>query len=163
MAVTGDRSLNDFDRALAPEGMVACAAVAAHLQSKHVRLDHAILSPAKRTAETANLVLSALEQHCTLQWADKLYLGSPGDVLHAVHAAPPDASNLLLVAHNPGIQQFAAALAGHGHAPARESLELSYPTASLAELTFDGSWAGLAFGQATLVSFFVPGTPTARA
>jgi phosphohistidine phosphatase len=60
----------------------------------------------------------------------------------------------MLVGHNPGVHLLACELAGSGEL--LEDLASRCPTASVAELGFDGPWGALGPGDAELLSFAVP-------
>jgi len=69
----------------------------------------------------------------------------------------PDAiDGLLLIGHNPGIENLALGLAGSGDADRIDRMSEKYPTGGLATLTFEGPWAQLAWGDADLTGFVVP-------
>jgi phosphohistidine phosphatase len=63
---------------------------------------------------------------------------------------------VLVIAHNPGIGNLALGLAGFGDGDSIDRMTKKYPTGGLATLTFEGSWADLAWGEAELVEFVVP-------
>jgi phosphohistidine phosphatase len=60
------------------------------------------------------------------------------------------------VGHNPGLEDLAMLLVPNSDEPARVALEAKYPTATIAELAFEGGWADLAAGSARLVRFVRP-------
>jgi phosphohistidine phosphatase len=61
---------------------------------------------------------------------------------------------VMLIGHNPGIQDLALSLAGTGSEIPR--LRGKFPTAAVATLELSGSWRELAPGSAELVSFVKP-------
>ena len=67
---------------------------------------------------------------------------------------PDEVESVMLIGHNPGIQDLALSLAGAGSEIAR--LRSKFPTAALATLEFNGTWRELAPGSAELVSFVKP-------
>jgi phosphohistidine phosphatase len=65
-----------------------------------------------------------------------------------------DVESLMLIGHNPGIEELALSLAGSGdELPA---MRRKYPTAALATLAVDGPWRDLAPGGAELTDFVKP-------
>jgi phosphohistidine phosphatase len=62
----------------------------------------------------------------------------------------------MLVGHNPGLADLAAALAGSGEPADLSRLRDKLPTGALAILSFDGAWAALGPGCASLESLVVP-------
>jgi phosphohistidine phosphatase len=67
---------------------------------------------------------------------------------------PDEVESVMMIGHNPGIQDLALSLAGGGPEIAR--VRSKFPTAALATLELDGSWRELAPGSAELVSFVKP-------
>jgi phosphohistidine phosphatase len=62
---------------------------------------------------------------------------------------------VMLIGHNPGLQQLARLLASSGTDLAK--LEEKFPTAAFAALTVESDgWAGLRPGAAELVDYVVP-------
>jgi phosphohistidine phosphatase len=67
---------------------------------------------------------------------------------------PDETASVMLIGHNPGMQQLALELAARGDELDR--LEAKFPTAALATLSLTVSWSDLAPGAATLAAFVVP-------
>ncbi len=64
---------------------------------------------------------------------------------------------MLLIGHNPGLQDLALALAGGGDAESLTRLRAKMPTAALATLAAPATrWRDLRPGGAALVAFVVP-------
>jgi phosphohistidine phosphatase len=92
----------------------------------------------------------------TVAVEDGLYAASRDRLLRRLRAVDDDVVGVLVIGHNPGVEDLADALIGAGDAELRRRLETKFPTGALAELTFQGAWADLQPGAATLVSFVVP-------
>jgi phosphohistidine phosphatase len=61
------------------------------------------------------------------------------------------AESLLVIGHNPGLQQFALRLAGAGSDESVfKKIEAKFPTAALARFTVEDDWPELDFGGARL-------------
>jgi phosphohistidine phosphatase len=60
----------------------------------------------------------------------------------------------LVVGHNPGIEEFALALAGPVPLAARERMEEKFPTSAIAVLRWTGDWASPQ--EVELLAFAVP-------
>lgn len=123
----------DRERPLTDRGHDQARAVGRFLAQQGVRVDHALVSGALRTRQTAaDLGLGGAVEHL-----DKLYNADPGTIREAISEAPDDARTLLVVAHNPGIHQTVLDLGDlTGHAEAQR-MAYSFPTASLVGLTVD--------------------------
>jgi phosphohistidine phosphatase len=69
---------------------------------------------------------------------------------------PSGIASVLLVGHNPGLQDLAVELVGSGDPGLRERLVTKFPTAALASIEVPGEWHELTWGAATLVAVVVP-------
>ena len=67
---------------------------------------------------------------------------------------PDEVESVMLIGHNPGIQDLALNLAVAGSEIPR--LRSKFPTAGLATLELNGTWRELAPGSAELVSLVKP-------
>ena len=73
-----------------------------------------------------------------------------------VQGLPDGADHVLLVGHNPGLEELVLLLVPDGGA-LRDQVEIKFPTATLAEMTFDiAGWAEVKAGSATLARFVRP-------
>ena len=148
----------DFDRPLNAKGRRAARAIGRYMRDQSLHIDAVIASPAVRVAETLQEVESAYGRGLSPQWDKGLYLATPDELLEAVHGAPAEATTVLLVGHNPGLEQLALQLVPMrepGHA--RGEVAIKYPTASLAEMTFAvDRWDQITPGGGDLVRFVRP-------
>ena len=147
-----DPGLADFDRPLAPRGRRAAPVMAAYLMKQSLQPDLVLCSPAVRARQTWAMVAEGLGGSIEVKELQSLYLGAPSRLLEAVRRVPNTASTVLLIGHNPGMEDLAQALAGPGSKPkALAKLEAKFPTAALAEIRFDAaSWKDLALGSGRL-------------
>ena len=118
--------------------------------------DHIIASPALRVVETLAQVETGYGRTLAPEWDRRIYLASAVTLLDIVHEFSEDSARVLLVGHNPGLEDLAMLLVPNSDEPARVALEAKYPTATIAELAFEGGWADLAAGSARLVRFVRP-------
>jgi phosphohistidine phosphatase len=84
----------------------------------------------------------------------RLYEASWDDLLGRLRELPPQADSVVLIGHQPAIQELAVRLAGDGADLPR--LRAKFPTGALATLLFAGEWEGLQSGSAELVDFVKP-------
>jgi phosphohistidine phosphatase len=146
-----DMSARDFDRRLNAKGKRAAAAVGRHMRDVGLAFDHVLASPAVRVAETLDAVASGYGRGLSPAWDKRLYLASAATLLDIVHELRSEHARVLLVGHNPGLEDLLLLLAADpGEA------EDKYPTATLAELTVGDGWADAAQGKAELVRFVRP-------
>lgn len=79
------------------------------------------------------------------------------DLLTAVHEVSAEVETLLLVGHNPGLEELVLELAGDGLDDALDEVRVKFPTAAIAVLAWHGStWDALAPGTALLTTMIVP-------
>ena len=96
----------DFDRPLSAEGLAEAEAVAAWLRDKALVPDRVLCSPSRRTRETLDAVIEAVG-NLDKRLDAAIYEATPGTLAGLVDAHR-DAERLLLVGHNPGLEQLAA-------------------------------------------------------
>ena len=152
-----DMVKRDFDRGLNDRGRRGAALMGEHVVAEDIPWNRAIASPAVRvrqTLENARLGLAP-------QFDDRLSLASPDTIVEVLHGQASDEDepeNVLLIGHNPGLQETVLNLV----APARENdlfreAVVKFPTATFAvlECAID-SWKELRPRCATLVHFARP-------
>ena len=151
-----DPVARDFDRPLNAKGKRAAAMVGRHMRTLGLTFDHAIASPAVRVSETLEQIESGYGRTIAPVLDRRVYLASAATLLDVVHGFPGDADSALLVGHNPGLEDLVLMLVADGADPLRDAVEDKYPTASIAELQFEGDWADVASGTARLTRFIRP-------
>jgi len=153
-----DPGLADFDRPLAPRGRRAGATIAGHLRERAVSPELVLCSPALRTRQTLELVATGFDpgSGATVELEPSLYGASAEDLLAALREVPDDVGSVLLVAHQPGIQDLALLLTAAGAGAELERLRAKYPTAALATFSVPGPWRRLEAGSARLEGFVKP-------
>ena len=153
-----DVRLADHDRPLNRRGERAARAMADHVAAAVTRPDLVLCSTALRTRQTLAPLVDRLGTPTPPILLEKsLYLASQASLLAQLRAVTDAASTVLLVGHNDGIGDLAAALAGSGSPEALALLHEKYPTGTLAVLAVPGeTWSGLAPGAARLVEFTRP-------
>ncbi len=150
-------ALRDFDRPLNAKGRRAARAIGRHMRDQALRYDAVMASPATRVAETLEEVESGYGNGLAPQWERRIYLATPDDLLDVVQNIPDSAESLLLVGHNPGLEQLVMKLVPACTDGVRHEIELKYPTASLAEMTFAvDHWCDVGDDGGELVRFIRP-------
>jgi phosphohistidine phosphatase len=152
-----DPALADFDRPLAPRGRKAAERMGRELAARNWLPQLALVSPAVRTRDTWELVAAELSGSVSADFPDSLYDATAEDVLSEVQQTPKAVKTLLILGHNPGLEDLARQLAGdNSEAKALQQLREKFPTAALARFDFDGKWAELGFGRARLTHCLRP-------
>jgi phosphohistidine phosphatase len=149
--------LDDFERPLAPRGVRAAGAMARFLAKHRLQPDLVLCSAARRTVETWNRLAGALKHKATVLIERDLYLAEADSLLDRLRAVPAEAATVLLIGHNPGMEDLARTLCGSGDAAALKRLKAKFPTAALAVIEFDAArWSDLAKRKGRLERFVVP-------
>jgi len=152
-----DPSLADFERSLAPRGLKAAPRIGRELAARDWLPERALVSPAVRTRQTWELVAAQLPGQPPAEFPETLYDASAEELFAAVSRVPETVGTLLVLGHNPGLQDLAQALAGDkSDARALARLREKFPTAALARFVFDGKWQGLSQGGARLTHSLRP-------
>ncbi|NYT41669.1 histidine phosphatase family protein [Sphingomonas sp. R-74633] len=150
-----DPVARDFDRPLNPKGQRAAAMVGRHMRAEGLAFDHVVASPAVRVIETLGQVATGYGSDLAPHWDQRLYLASAGTLLDVVHELPDGADKVLFSGHNPGLEELVLLLSGEN--ALRDSVEVKFPTASLAEMRFDVvRWADVKPGGGELLRFTRP-------
>lgn len=147
-----DPTLDDFDRPLNMRGRRSAAALGAWLASRGYRPDAALVSPARRTAETFERMRGPLGE-VEPRPEPRLYEADAGTILDLLREQA-EAPVLLLVGHNPGIGDTAERLAAG--APRHDQFH-RYPTGATTVMRFPGTgWSSVAEGTGDVIDFVVP-------
>ena len=145
-----DPDLDDFDRPLAERGLKAARLMGRELASREWLPELALVSPALRTRDTWRVVAAELPVHPRVAFAEALYDASPADILSQIRKADSPSGCLVVIGHNPGLEDLAKQLAAPAsEAKARKRLEERFPTAALARFVFEGDWSGLSSARLT--------------
>lgn len=142
---------DDFDRPLAPRGHREARAVGMQLAALGLRPDLAIVSPAVRTRETWELIeLSVAGAEVSFDPA--LYNAEAGAIRKIAEKAGAGVRTVIVVAHNPGLQELAVRLMRDGTAPAEflSRAHRHFPPGAVAVFDFDAD------GRATVAQLFYP-------
>lgn len=149
-----DPSLPDFDRPLNPRGRRAAHTVGREMRRLGLAFDRVLASPARRVIETLEEVEQA---YGTLapEYDRRLYLASFDTLMELVRETPDGFRRLLLVGHNPGLEELVLRLSADG--ALRSEVKIKYPTATVAEMELPvGAWRNVGEGSATLTRFIRP-------
>lgn len=149
-----DVGLRDFDRGLNDRGRRGAAAIGAHIEDLGWRCDLAIASPAervRRTIEASGLDLAP-------QFDERLYLADATTLMAVLREIGGDPARVLLVGHNPGLQELLFRLVDPRHENEMFAAAADkFPTATLAVIELDiDDWADISTGCGRLTHFARP-------
>jgi phosphohistidine phosphatase len=153
-----DPVARDFDRALNDRGKRGAKVVGAHMKSIGLEFDAVVSSPAVRCIDTLDGVWEGYGRTLHPKWDRRIYLASGVTLLDVVHDQPDDVDRLLMCGHNPGLEDLILMIVPDtGEEALRDDVEEKFPTASIAELTFDiEHWSEVTGGKGHLTRFIRP-------
>jgi phosphohistidine phosphatase len=144
--------MRDFDRPLDQEGKASLDRLARAMKSIELYPDQVVLSSSCRTKETAYGIIDRLEIEIETIIDDTIYSGGAADYMQAIRKHG-NVQTLMLVGHNPNIEDLALALCGDGNKDGLLKLRAGFPTAALANIAFPASLQELERGAGYLDSF----------
>lgn len=149
--------VDDHERPLAKRGRRTSPLMGIYMAGKGLMPDLAIVSTARRARETWKLVRPAFEHDISRRKEPRIYDASAKSILDVVHATASDVKVLLLVGHNPGLQDLALKLIGKGSPSDLPRLRRKFPTAGLVVIDFDVKrWRDVSEGLGQLERFETP-------
>jgi phosphohistidine phosphatase len=135
-------SARDHDRKLNKRGKRARHVVAEHVTGMGV--DLVVCSTARRARDTAKPVVEALG--CPVEYDRSVYGANADELLDVVHALDDGLRAVMLVGHNPSMEELTELLCGTSPA---------YPTAALGTVQLDvDRWVDVVADGGTFVGLF---------
>lgn len=144
-----DPALRDFDRPLNERGEKAAPLVGEWMRKQKLQPDSVISSPAERARRTIVLVMEAAKFELGLykfeaevRYDERLYGASAAQLLEVIRQIEPNINRVLLVGHNPGLEDLIETLTGEAE---------HMPTAALACVNLNvEKWDGVDQGGGSL-------------
>jgi phosphohistidine phosphatase len=182
----------DHERPLARRGQRDAPVMGGWLRDAGLVPDRVLCSTARRARETWQLAQAGLGAAPPVTFEHGVYESDAAGLLALVRRVPAAVGTLLVIGHNPTIEDLALMLAAGtageansapgeansapgeansapgevssapGAAGALERMRVKFPTAAIAVLRFAGTWRDLAAGQARLTDFVIPRELAAR-
>ncbi|MFC9796962.1 SixA phosphatase family protein [Streptomyces sp. NPDC127584] len=164
----------DRDRPLGPRGLRDAPAAGRFLAESTGRPDLVVCSPARRARGTWELAAAELDGPVPTRLDPRVYGADATELLDVLHGVPDEVGTLLVVGHNPGLEELVLMLAagtvqvgadGSGRAAGVEAqgadglldrVRTKFPTSAIAVLTWHGTWTGLGAGGARLADLAIP-------
>lgn len=135
-----DTGLDDIHRPLKDRGKRAAQRIGNWLLQNDLVPDLVISSPATRAIETARKACKVMAIPVkTIKQDDALYAADVTQLIQVISAIPKDRKRVLLVGHNPGLEDLLLDLAESPVERPRDDKLL--PTATLARLDMPGEWS----------------------
>jgi phosphohistidine phosphatase len=151
-----DASLDDHDRPLSDRGGRAGRLVASYLARQSIGVELVLCSSALRARQTLDLVLPSLEENVEVRIEDGLYAADATDLLDRLRGVAESVPAVLVVGHNPSLQQLALRLVAGGEPARLHQLQQKFPTGAVATITTETTWARLGPGVGYLKSLVMP-------
>jgi phosphohistidine phosphatase len=129
-AAPGDGG-SDHERPLAARGVGDAATIGRWLAGRVDRLDAVWCSTARRARQTWEGVAGELPDAPEPIYLRAVYEATPTDLLELIRAAPQEVRSLLVVGHNPTMQELVEVLTGRPQ---------DFPTGAVAVIEVDGGW-----------------------
>jgi len=136
---SGDEA--DIVRPLAKRGRRQAPDAGRWLAASIDSIDLAVVSPASRARSTWDLVSAELHVPPPTRIDDRVYAASEDELLGVVRELSDDVDTVVLVGHNPGIEDLVSLLAGEW---------VPMPTSALAVIAVLGSWSTAGSSSAVL-------------
>lgn len=112
-AVPGDAAgTRDFDRELSKRGAEEALRAGEAMNERNIRPQLILSSPAMRTRQTIELAIQSLELKAEPQFDERVYGASLSELLSVVATVDKAVKSLLLVGHNPGMEELLRYLTG---------------------------------------------------
>ena len=143
-----DGALNDFERPLKKKGLGDAQLVGKLIRQRELGFDLVISSPAERARQTTQLVVMSAGLQAEVRFDEKVYEASMRRLLTLITRLENTANAVLLVGHNPGLEELLKTLTGEEH---------TMSTAALAGIEFDvDEWSQVKARTGKLTLFLTP-------
>ncbi|MCC6207600.1 MAG: histidine phosphatase family protein [Gammaproteobacteria bacterium] len=147
--------VDDFARPLSARGRRDAPRMGQWLRTHGLRPDLVLSSPALRARQTTEAVLEALDlPGDRLRFDDRLYLAEVDTLLAVIAECPVRTGVLLLVGHNPGLEELLEQLSAE--APPRNTAGKLLTAGALARLSMRQAWKHPAPHGAALIDLIRP-------
>ena len=150
-----DAELEDQERPLNARGRKTAALMADYMQDARFEPSIVLCSSALRARQTLELLKPAFPKGTTIKVEPNIYSAAGNDLLTRIRRVSPAARSVLLVGHNPAMQELVTTLASES--ADLERIRAKFPTAAVAVLDAPiDEWKQLAPGEASLVAYMTP-------
>ena len=123
--------VDDHDRPLAERGRKAAPVMAKWLADRALKPTIALVSTARRTQETWTLIAPELGKVAKRD-VREIYEAPASQILDTIHDVEPSVESLLVVGHNPGMEDLAQLLMKGDGGEAGAKIRQKFPTAAIA-------------------------------
>lgn len=154
-AVKAEGGMRDRDRPLNGRGRSDAAEIAGHMAAHALAPERVVVSTAQRTRETWARMAPTFSTATKVLYEEDLYEAKPDAIVSVIKAAGGKSASLLVIGHNPGLEDTVHLLLARGGGT--RQLEEGLPTAGLVVIDFAaGDWKQMAAGSGRLTEFTTP-------
>ena len=154
----GHAGLADFDRPLVKRGQQEAAEMAELMTLKQYRPAKIVCSTSQRTRETLAALVPTLAGNANIVLDQRVYGAEAARLFDVIRETGDTATPLMVIGHNPGLEELAALLIDDKDSEAHSRLGVKFPPAGLAVIRFERErWSEVDAGTGTLVAFHTPG------
>jgi phosphohistidine phosphatase len=138
-----DERLGDFDRPLNERGKKAAQAIGRYIRKQKMMPDLVLSSPAVRARETTGIITTTAKLTAEIRYDQRIYEADPLRLVHIISQIEDNFGSVLLVGHNPGIEELLGLLTGASQ---------HMPTGALAKIRLEGAddWSEISQAKAIL-------------
>jgi len=153
-----EANVADIDRPLNARGKLEAGSMARLMTVRQFRPNRILCSSSLRTRETLAPLIAELADDTFVEITRRIYDADAEDLLALIREQDGAASTLLIIGHNPGLEELARVLAGGGDAAAVFRMRTKFPPAALAVIRFENpEWREIEPGLGRLDAFETPG------
>lgn len=141
---------NDFDRPLSNRGFTDAEKMGKHLHHLEIKPEKIISSPATRAKQTCESYCEQLNiPRNKIEWNSEIYAAYTVTLLHILTAQPETVKSIMLVGHNPAMEDLLVHLCGDSTMDnQRQENGKLLTTGNVAEITVSVPWKQLVMHDA---------------
>lgn len=153
----GNPSLPDLARPLNHRGQEAASRIGAYMAKHDLVPDLVLCSVAERTRQTWDLVAKGFAKPAPATFDKRLYNADTDKIVAVVQETPAEVHTVMVVGHNPGMQDAATSLLAAGDVDQRANLLQKFPTGGLVVIDFAvDDWTAIHARSGRLDRFVTP-------
>jgi phosphohistidine phosphatase len=149
--------LTDIERPLSKRGRHSATALGRYLAAAEYRPAQILCSSSERTRETLARLQEHFAQTVPTRYEKGIYMADAASLLRRLRRLTDRLASVMIIGHNPGLEQLALLLIGSSDAPLGRRLAEKFPPGAIAVIAADVErWTDLAPGGGRLEAFIRP-------